>query len=569
MIPGYTSPDPQERLADMWPEPAGVPPGLWPDEELRRAERNPVGWLTVVEHYHNEAKHGGTGCVLVPEDADVGALLKNTSWLGRDLGTVGIWNDHHFADGLTDEDRGTAVEFFAQARTAMGGRLPAIEVSLPFLWYFDAFAVQAGWNYLNHAGRDQQLVRFVVTADDWRIQVRALEFRQFLAASHRKAVLQLDAVPKLDIPPFERVDDAFENEWAALDFVALHERSMPNRHAYSRLLGQYVIEGRRNDRVPRFEERGFDRDYPTFIYGVDPGTGTPLSHTCDPKKLGTYFDKDNSRLHYLTPIYFKREVLQPYAAEPLRYGLSISRLTCLNLWGIDISINSAGLVEAYLGDLGRDLPADDWGHWRTYNVPPEGQMDEGRFRRDFLNQWASSVDVVGDLRRARERALRTSGLVLGTPLWKALDEETQAAFDSLIGPLNEDASSLGQPLLLLTKVLVDAIDPRPLKVALAGQVDPGEQSLRLLRRYLEQHGDGGDCTRVLRELQAFRSKGGVAHLAGSGKAKAAAELEIAGLGSLQAFESVVTRCTASLLAVVATLETTAQPSITAPEVRQQ
>lgn len=554
IIPGYTDAGPPERLSDLWPEPAGVPAGLWPNEELRRVERNPVGWVTIVEHYFDDAKHGGVACVLVPEEADAPALLHERSWLGRDVGNVSVWNDDEFTDGLSVEDRSTVVDFFAQARSAVGGRLPSIEVSLPFLWYFDAFPVQGGWNYLNRSGRDQELIRFTVTADEWRIQVRALEFRQFLAASRRKAVIQLDVVPKIDAPPFERVDSDFQSDWAGLDFVALHERSMGGRPAYSRLLGQYVVAGCRNDRAPRFEEHNGERDYPEFIYAIDPQTGRPLTHTCDPAKLGTYFDKDSSRLHYLTPIYFKREVLQPYAAEPLRYALGTSRLSCLSLWGVDISINSSGLVEVYLGDLGRDLPSDDWGHWRTYNVPPEGRMDEGRFRRDFLNQWANSMDIVGDLRRARDLAARTSASQLGASLWRPLDEETQATFDSLIGPLSEDPTSLGQPLLLLTKALVDAIDPRPLKAALQEPAAPGEQSLRLLRRYLEQQGDEGDVTRVLRELQAFRSKGGVAHLAGSGRSKAAVELEIEGLGTIQAFESVATRCTASLLATVAILE---------------
>ena len=77
--------------------------------------------------------------------------------------------------------------------------------------------------------------------------------------------------------------------------------------------GQYLVAGRRTSRVPRFEERREDRDYPDFIYGIDPETGETLSHTCDPDQLGTYFDQDESRPHYLTAACFRREVLQPYA----------------------------------------------------------------------------------------------------------------------------------------------------------------------------------------------------------------------------------------------------------------
>jgi hypothetical protein len=220
-------------------------------------------------------------------------------------------------------------------------------------------------------------------------------------------------------------------------------------------------------------------------------------------------------------------------------------LTCLNLWGVEFSFNSAGLVEVYLGDIGEKLPADEWGHWRTYNVPPEGTMDEGRFRRDFLNQWAGSRDPVRDLRKARVNAMTASEALLGKPLWKELNAETKAEFQSLIGPLTDDPAGLSASLLLLTKVLVDGIEPAPLKVYLKNH-EPGKGSLRLLQRFALELGDTSDVTAILRELQSFRSKGGVAHLAGSSAKKARVSLEIEDLSNLQAFESIATRITSCL-----------------------
>lgn len=238
-------------------------------------------------------------------------------------------------------------------------------------------------------------------------------------------------------------------------------------------------------------------------------------------------------------------MLQPYAAEPTRYQLSSSQLSCLDLWGVSISFNNAGLVQVYLGDLGRDLPSDEWGHWRTYNVPPEGKMDEGRFRRDFLGQWAGSKDTTRDLRRAREEAAQTSEKLLGVPIWKSLNADIKAEFDSLIGPLSDDPASLGGPLLVLTKVLVDGIDPTPLKSHLQ-TFDKEEKSLRLLQRYAQELGDTSDITAILRELQNFRSKGGIAHLGGSDTNRAKAALEISGLPNLEAFELITTRIMACL-----------------------
>ena len=110
-------------------------------------------------------------------------------------------------------------------------------------------------------------------------------------------------------------------------------------------------------RVPRFEEfHRDDTEYPAFIYRLDPDTHEPLKHTCNPDELGTYFDPDDSRLHYLTPVYFRREVLERYVAKPTTYRTTVYRLSCLNLREADIGFNTVGLVEVYLGDLGQNLP---------------------------------------------------------------------------------------------------------------------------------------------------------------------------------------------------------------------
>jgi hypothetical protein len=441
------------------------------------------------------------------------------------------------------------VEFFVHVRRPGGATAPVPEFSYPFLWYWDAFPARDGWKYLDGAGREQDLVRQDVQADRWKIEVRALEFRQFLAAHGRSSVLQIDHVPWADLEEFRRVDDEYCNEWAHFTFCALHDPSpFGGKPAFSRLLGRYVVHGLRNSRVPRFEEWDQEHDYPAFIYGIDGGTGQLLSHTCDPAQLGSYFDEDGARLHYLTPVYFKREVLQPYAAEPGKYALSATRLSCLHLWGIDISFNSVGLVEVYLGDLGEKLPAVEWGHWKSYNVPPRGEMDEGRFRRDFLNQPANSKDPAGDLRRARARAAEVSENLLGSPIWRSLPADALAEFESLVGPLSDDPAALGPVLLIITKALVDGINPGPLKTFL-GSHEAGEQSLSLLDRFASALGGSPELTSVFRQLQGFRSRGGIAHLAGSGRARAAADLGVAGLPNWEAFESVVTRLTKSLTAL--------------------
>jgi hypothetical protein len=542
-IPGYLGNPTQSSLADSWARPDGsFPDELWPVDVLRSITPDPTGWLIVSEHYFTNDRHGGRDCVLIhPDDAQ--AALADTGWSGRDLGDASVWisgEDRGFESGLAVTERDARLEFFVQARTPVGATTPVVDVSLPFLWYWDAFPVSEGWRYLNHAGREHELLRWRVSRDRWEVEVRALEFRQFLTTCGRDAICQIDCVPKTLVDEFERVDDDFACDWAHFDFVATTEPSLSERPGFARLLGQYIVRGKRTDRVPRFEERRQDRNYPSFIYKVDAGTGQMLRHTCDPKALGTYFDEDNSRLHFLTPVYFKREVLLPYAAEPNRYRMSRFRLECLSLWGLDMSFSTQGLVEVYLGDLGERLPSDEWGHWLSYNVPPEGWMEEGRFRRDFLNQFVSSPDVPGDVRRARVRAAEVSDRILAGPIWRKLEGDVEAEWESMIGPLSDDTTALGPSLLLLAKALVDAMDPVPLK-AFLGDADPNELSLKLLGRFAERIGGGDALVEPLRALQDFRSRGGVAHLAGSGRRTALARLGIEGMNTLPAFDLVAER----------------------------
>jgi hypothetical protein len=557
VIPGYIDGPTGTRLLDLWQRPDGdFPDELWPVDVLETVTPDPTGWLIVCEHYFTEDSHGGRGCVLVaPEHR--GDALASTSWIGHDLGQFSVWDDfqggHGFGSGLHATERNASLEFFVQVRRPMGSSDPVVDISQPFLWYWDAYRVDDGWAYVNEAGRPQELVRLHVAREHWTIEVRALEFRQFLHACDRDAVLQIDCVPKTVEDEFERTDDEFTCEWAHFHFTASADRLTGSRPGFSRLLGQYLVLGSRTSRVPRFEERDGDRDFPAFVYGIDAKTGAPLRHTCDPDQLGTYFDEDNRRLHFLTPVNFKREVLIPYASEPNRYRLTRTRLACLSLWGLDISFNSAGLIEVYLGDLGQSLPSDEWGHWLSYNVLPEGKMEEGRFRRDFLAQFAPSPNIPGDLRRARSRISDASERVFGSPIWRPLGEDIGPEYESMIGPLSEDPAALNGPLILLTKCFVDAIDPAPLKIFLR-DAEPGERSLSLLGRVAERIGGATDDVEPLRALYNFRSSGGVAHLAGSKREAALQRLGIQGLTTIAAFDHVATNLTRCLDHLTALME---------------
>jgi hypothetical protein len=544
-ISGYTGPPPGRSLIDEWQRPDGdFPDELWPDNVLRHITPDPVEWITVAEHYFTNEQHGGRGSVLV-EPSDVTRALIHDSWIGHSLGQVGVWDDGRFDDGLSLVEGGIAVEFFCHARSHHGLRPPSIEVSLQFLWYWNAIRDRDGWFYLDRAGRDRPLVRESINQDQYCVEVRALEVRQFLAARGRVLIAQVDHVPTAQVGGFDRVDAAHRTDWCNFSWVCVADAHLTDRPGFSRLLGQYAIQALAGVRVPRWEERREDRDYPEFLHGINPATGAELRHSCNPDELGTYFDTDDSRLHYLTPVCFSPEVLARYVGEPSRYRVTSTRLECLDLWGVSISTNTAGLVEVYLGDLGRDVPSAEWNHWMAHNVPPEGTMSEDRFRRDFLNEFASSTDLPATLRSVRAAVAERSKLVMESPIWRELQDPERTEFERLHAPTTTEPRSLASPVLTLTKAFIDAIDSRPLRSYL-GEDAADLYPLQMFEAVVKRLGGDPDSVAVLRSLQQFRSKGGIAHLSGSDREMSADRLGITGMTPRQAFDRICLQLIAAL-----------------------
>lgn len=545
-IPGFSRPPAGESLADEWPRPpGGYPDALWPTEVLRRITPQPLEWVTLVEHFYSPDEHGGNGSMLIRSE-HVDEAFARDAWIGRDLGDVWAEDGGGFHDGLTDRDRGIDVEFLCRVRSHHELRVPSVEIAHPFLWCWDAFERNGDWYYLNRAGRDCPLVRSQVSSDSWRVGFRALELRHYLSARDRVCLVQFDHVPKMDAEPFDRFDAEHRSTWASASWHCIgDEHHVGGNDVFSRLLGKYVIGPLKGAATPRWEERDEELDYPEFQYDVDPSSGSPLKHTCDPHALGTYFDEDNSRTHFLTPVYFRREVLGRYVAEPTRYTVTSTRLSCLDLWSLDISSNTAGLVEVYLGDLGESLPPDEWLHWLGHNVAPSGQMAEDRFRRDFLNQPTASNDPASRLRRARQAAADVTEARFEAPLWRPLSEPERTEFERLHGPTTEEQRSLNAPVLAITKAIVDGIDVALLR-KLLDEKDKTIPSLMLLKRFEERCGGDGSSAAILRSLQRLRSAGGVAHMSGSDREDVLDRIGITNMPPAEAFDHICDRVATAL-----------------------
>ena len=236
------------------------------------------------------------------------------------------------------------------------------------------------------SGRKIEVVRIAHNS----VQVHLKYLRQFQAAMGLHLAVYVDSVRYsqirlTDVPENERRREEASNSrcWrrtiADCDFREGFE-------TFSRFLGKAILA------PPAQTEAGVcpfteDNKKPEvmFIVGVDQN-GNNVKCTSNPHKLNDHFGVNSETRTYLTPVYFRREVLAKYYPEPERYSVSDGRLRCLHLWSCHIDNDLDSYIVVFLGDLGRDLPYEERLHWRQFNVLPDGGVSETNFRRSILAQ---------------------------------------------------------------------------------------------------------------------------------------------------------------------------------------
>lgn len=531
-------------VLDEWSEPLDFEHAELRPSAMASIEQYPTSWIVVEQYVHQNHDSYGVSTILITSPARAVAF-EERSWSGADLGKFGLVNGNQVELELTTEMGDGQAEFFCQVQKNHGVRPPMVEIAFPFLWFWDAIRDGNNWFYLDSAGREQPLVRTTLDDADYTVEVRALEFRRYLQQRELLGLVQRDHVRWANVTKFEPVDLAYKSEWCNLAFHARHGQPTPGQNAHSRLLGQSIVTGIQGKPMPAWLDYGHE-NYGEFIIGVEPETGTPVAHASDPDLLANYFGKNSDAPHYLTSVHFDQKVLDRYLDEPDRYVVLTTRLSAVDMWSVSIGRTSTGDVEIYLGDLGRDLPWQEHDHWKAHNIVPRGEMNSDRYKRDFLGQFAGGFEPLEMLREALKSANAASERVWSRPLFRPLAVDEAQEFERLHPPVHDGKRALVQPVLLLTKALVDAINVKLIKEI----VGPSESRSVVLLGELVTH-LGGDASIIdpIRDLNRLRSSGGVAHLANESRAKLLASIGLEGLTPAETINTLATRLSVSLSAI--------------------
>jgi hypothetical protein len=473
----------------------------------------------------------GMWCALLDDDAAVRAIGHDSWDLMIDDGKPGFSQSWPDGEEVTTYHRfgsRDGVRPLVLYRSFHGAFPQYVEVDEEFRLYHDLAEDKTRGLLLSfdESGREIEVVRF--TPHEVRGRLKYL--RQFQAGTRLHLAIYVDSIRYSEIPlakisatERERIETDGTTRWrrnvVKCDFKEEYE-------SFSRLLCKVILAppARHKAGVWPFKDGEGERAV-AFIVGVDEN-GNELEHTSDPGALSNYFGANPGAPHYLTPVYFRREALAKYFAEPERYSVSDGQLACLSLWSCQIDNDLRSHVVVSLGDLGRDLPYEERLHWRQFNVAPEGGVSETNFRRSFLAQFTDAKAPDLAFRHEYVKITRDWARAHGWPLFLAPSPGDTHLLDTVRIPVTNSQAEVDEQVGHLTKLLVDSLNEKEL-AARAGALEEGAKGIAKLAGFLEatQFPERLSVVQLLRDLQALRSTGS-AHRKGSAYERIIAKLGV-------------------------------------------
>jgi hypothetical protein len=396
------------------------------------------------------------------------------------------------------------IEPIVIARHFHHGRPDYIEVSEELRLLFNLFEDrQTGIYY--EATDDGSEVE-VIKVGPSRADIRTSLLWRYLAARQVALTLQIDSDVWLTLAEDEPIPELPDEREAATERLHYHfySATINARRPFSRFLGKKIVlpPDRSECGIWPFEAV---KEYLSFIIDEDV-RGRPVEHSCNPALLANNFGANPGAPHYLTPVFFQREVLRKYYENSNQYEIEDGSVECTGMWHLRADNNHADHVVVFLGDLGRDLPTSEQRHWRHHNVLPEDrELSETAIRRSFLGEWADAELPDFLFKHAYAAANEAWLAAFGWMLFKQLRADDRHVLSSLRLPLSNTANEFDDQVLDLAKLVVDSLNEEPIRASLTTTVEKGDKGLAKFERLLEQ----GNYPFVARDLALLRTIQGV------------------------------------------------------------
>jgi hypothetical protein len=377
------------------------------------------------------------------------------------------------------------------------------EVAEDFRLYFNLYDDRSGKKLLRIDDNGDE--HEAVLMKDGEIKIKTFLIRQYLTLRKMKLAIFFD-YNRLSTKTIEELGvQEHSKEESGADFIysvgvgKWMGFSDNTKKSHGRLLGEKLVSGDPSFKPNIFGRR--EKKYIEFIIGAD-DDGKEKHFTCDEGKLANNFGANEGAPHYLTPVCFRKEVLNKYYSQPEKYTVTDGYLRCGALWSLYIDNNHPDAVMVFLGDLGH-LSHTEQMYWRGFNLP-SGTMSRVAYRRSILGQFADPQTA--DLYFKQKFPIFNEywKKKFGWELFRPLTGKDEYAFKILRVPLTNDIREFDEQIATLTKVFIDSLNEKELAKGIANKENA--KGLDKFENWLAaQHFRSDKMMEFLRKLQGLRS----------------------------------------------------------------
>lgn len=472
-------------------------------------------WITIYRSKESKEERVGFYCALIAED-QVKRSLSDPSWdlqIGKGYPCHWYKNENGVETSTYSRFSNEGIEPLVILRDFYDIKNSYWEVSEEFRHYFKLFEDRQNnkYIYIDDNGDDVD----VVLMGDKEIKIKARFLKEFLTVKTMELSLSFDfnrfsekTIEEINIKEYHehKIGNDFVYSIGARKWDALGDETIKT-HGF--LMGKKLIKGL-TDYKPSLTNRD-EIKYEEFIIGTD-NDGKEKHFTCDENKLANYFGKNPEAPHYLTPVFFRKEVLRKYYDAPKKYSVDDNSISCCSLWSLRLDNNHPEHIMVFLGDLGR-LHQREQLYWKSFNISYSGGISRVTRKRAFEGEFADPEK--GDLLfKYKYEIFQTKWYKkYGWHFFCPLSEQDSHHYKSLRIPLTNEQLEFDQQVLSLTKIFIDSLNEKELcKNICINKVNA--KGIDKLEAYLvSKHINIPDVITYIRNLQELRSTG-VAHLKG-------------------------------------------------------
>ncbi|MYE88051.1 hypothetical protein F4X33_03545 [Candidatus Poribacteria bacterium] len=430
-----------------------------------------------------------------------------------------------------------------------GIKTPYDEISEGFRHFHNLFHNRETDEYINidDAGNEERIA--IVKPD--KVKIRLKEIRQFLAVKEMYLSILFEfneySAYSLQELGLNQKDPEFDRDslmcWR---YDRLDTNHRPGFRSESRLRGRKLIKPLEKSKSS-FGAYAEEPKYVEFIIDVDEN-GDEINYTCDPAKLDHYSNNPGAPSD-LTPVHFRKNVLDKYYNESSKYTVEDSMLKCAALWSMTIDNHSPNRVIVLLGDF-HSLPYTEQQHWLAHNIPPEGSVSPTFWRRNFKGEWVSSDQPEHLFKDRYDYLQRESEKHLSWQLLRPLAPRDEHHLKDLRIPSTDEQGDFDALVLSLTKVLIDSLNQKEIKKLISLEQERNltpDQKKNLngigwLEITLNSCGVAGAAYHIafLRKLQRLRSAGS-AHRKGRNYQKIAEDFNLESQSLREVFAGILSK----------------------------